>query len=72
MAEAFDFGYPEGGNDVLGVWVRLEQSAPERRLVPLPPAQPTTMPQLAWAATRTWGRTSNQDVVRPETAATSP
>ena len=31
VAEAFDFGYPEGGNDVLGLRIRLEQSAPERR-----------------------------------------
>ena len=30
VAEAFDFGYPEGGNDVLGLRIRLEQPAPER------------------------------------------
>jgi len=30
VAEAFDFSYPEGGNDVLGLRIRLEQPAPER------------------------------------------
>jgi hypothetical protein len=30
VAEAFDFGYPEGGNDVLGLRIRLEQPASER------------------------------------------
>ena len=30
VAEAFDFGYPEGGDDVLGLRIRLEQPAPER------------------------------------------
>ena len=27
VAEAFDFGYPEGGNDVLGLRIRLEPPA---------------------------------------------
>jgi hypothetical protein len=30
VVEAFDFGYPEGGNDVLGLRIRLEQPASER------------------------------------------
>lgn len=30
VVEAFDFSYPEGGNDVLGLRIRLEQPAPER------------------------------------------
>jgi hypothetical protein len=30
VTEAFDFSDPEGGNDVLGLRIRLEQPAPER------------------------------------------
>jgi hypothetical protein len=30
VVEAFDFSYPEGGNDVLAFRIRLEQPAPER------------------------------------------
>ena len=30
VVEAFDFGYPEGREDVLGFRIRLEQPAPER------------------------------------------
>jgi hypothetical protein len=30
VAEAFDFGYPERGNDVLGLRIRLEQPTPEQ------------------------------------------
>lgn len=31
VAEVFDFCYPEGGNDVLGLRIRLERPAPNRR-----------------------------------------
>ena len=30
VAEALDFSYPEGGDDILGLRIRLEQPAPER------------------------------------------
>ena len=84
VVEVFDFSCPEGGNDVLGLRIRLEQSAPEPSRARA--ANTSTAENGAAASVgrdEDLGRSSSQGVVvdisglqrrqtGPNTAATSP